>query len=141
MKFLNTCRIPLLAACTFWPSCAQAADTKVVSIRLAPERASLWGTNASQRFLVLAKYDDGLERDVSDNAQLSISSTGVGRIDKTRVVALADGKATLNARFMGRSAVADLTISGMAEKRPFSFSRDIGGILTKRGCNSTTCHG
>ena len=25
--------------------------------------------------------------------------------------------------------------------RPFSFARDVGGILTKRGCNNQECHG
>src|SRR5215470_2130313 len=28
-----------------------------------------------------------------------------------------------------------------AETRPFEFGRDIGGILTRRGCNNATCHG
>ncbi len=27
------------------------------------------------------------------------------------------------------------------EERPFSFERDIGGILTKHGCNTSECHG
>jgi hypothetical protein len=27
------------------------------------------------------------------------------------------------------------------EPRPFTFAREIGGILTKRGCNDTACHG
>ena len=29
----------------------------------------------------------------------------------------------------------------MADSRPFEFGRDIGGILTRKGCNSATCHG
>jgi hypothetical protein len=28
-----------------------------------------------------------------------------------------------------------------AESRPFEFGRDIGGILTRKGCNNVTCHG
>src|SRR5690349_10629830 len=28
-----------------------------------------------------------------------------------------------------------------AETRPFEFARDIGGIFTRKGCNSATCHG
>ena len=28
-----------------------------------------------------------------------------------------------------------------AETRPFEFGRDIDGILTRKGCNNTTCHG
>src|SRR5438477_3082213 len=28
-----------------------------------------------------------------------------------------------------------------AESRPFEFGRDIGGILTRKGCNGATCHG
>jgi hypothetical protein len=29
----------------------------------------------------------------------------------------------------------------LAQARPFQFGRDIGGILTRKGCNSTACHG
>ncbi|MXZ36319.1 MAG: DUF1549 domain-containing protein, partial [Acidobacteria bacterium] len=41
----------------------------------------------------------------------------------------------------GREATASIAIRGSQEKRPFSFPRDIGSLLTQQGCNNTTCHG
>jgi len=38
-------------------------------------------------------------------------------------------------------AVLSAVTASAQSVRPFSFPRDIGSILTKRGCNSTACHG
>ena len=45
----------------------------------------------------------------------------------------------MTARFSGRAANTTIHIEG--EKPPFNFGRDIGGIFTRKGCNSTSCHG
>ena len=58
-----------------------------------------------------------------------------------RVVALADGSAVLTVSLEGRSVKTEVRVAGSQETRPFSFARDIGGILTKRGCNDSSCHG
>ena len=128
-------------ACVMCAPPSWGAGAKLLSLRVVPEKVSLWGANASQHFLVLAKFDDDLERDVTSSAQFTLSTAGAGRMENGRFIAQADGTVTLNARFMERSATAGIKIDGLAEKRPFSFPRDIGGVLTKRGCNSTTCHG
>src|SRR5262249_8365001 len=54
---------------------------------------------------------------------------------------LADGEVVLTASFGRQSAKAIVRIKGLERKRPFSFARDIGGILTKQGCNDSGCHG
>ena len=58
-----------------------------------------------------------------------------------RLVARSNGTATLHADLDGKAAGTRVTVSGTTEKRPFSFGRDIGSILTKRGCNTNDCHG
>jgi hypothetical protein len=117
-------------------------EAKLLSVSVMPKDVTLWGSDASQQFLVLGKYADGLERDVTTESQFSISSAGFGEIDGSgRFVARRSGQVTLTARFGGRGAKATVGIEGAGEVRPFSFARDIGGIFTKRGCNNSDCHG
>ena len=49
------------------------SSSGIVSLRLVPEQVVLAGAGASQRFLVLATGPDGLEREVTAQATLSIS--------------------------------------------------------------------
>ena len=116
--------------------------SKLLSIELMPRDATLWGMKASQRFLVLGKFADGLERDVTSRIRFSLSHQGLAKIDQDgKVVALAEGQLELIAEIDGLKARAKLRIADIAALAPFSFSRDIGGIFTRRGCNSTQCHG
>jgi len=114
---------------------------KLLNLRLIPENPTLWGAQASQRFVVMGKYSDGLERDVTSVSKLSLSQERVARIEGTKVVAAADGQTILAASTGGQTARTTIHITGAEEKRAFSFARDLGGILTKRGCNSSDCHG
>ena len=119
-----------------------AASSQLLSVRLVPEEATLWGARAVQRFLVLGKYADGLERDISKRSRFSIADSGIAKVDERgRVAALADGPTVLSAQVEGRSANSRLRVEGSEEIRPFSFAQDIGGIFTKQGCNSGECHG
>ena len=118
------------------------SQPKLLSVRLAPQDMTLWGAEASQRFLVVGKYADRLERDLTTQSQFSISPGNLARIEPSgRVRALGEGEAVLKAETAGLTAQTRVYLKGAGEKRPFSFARDIGGILTKRGCNSSECHG
>ena len=41
----------------------------------------------------------------------------------------------------GSVSQASIQVRESQASRPFSFSREIGGILTRRGCNDSACHG
>ncbi len=131
----------LIVLCAGGPVVAADASTPV-SLRLVPEKAELWGADASQRFVVLAKYSDRLERDVTSQSRLSVSDSNVARVDESgRLVAQTDGEVVLAARFADLETEATARVSGSEERRPFSFARDIAGIFTRRECNNTECHG
>ena len=57
--------------------------TSPVSIRIVPEKVTLWGAQASQHFIVLGQYADGLERDVTSIAHFSVSDPKKGEIDRS----------------------------------------------------------
>ncbi len=131
----------LMVLCAAGP--VGAADSpNPVSLRLVPEKAELWGADASQRFVVLAEYSDRLERDVTSRSRLSVSDSNVARVDEhRRLVARRDGEVVVTARFADLKSEAAARVSGSAERRPFSFARDIAGIFTRRECNNAECHG
>lgn len=115
---------------------------RLLSVRLVPQDPTLWGAKASQHFLVLGRFADGLERDVTLHSRFSVSHPRLAQVDASgRVTALAMGETALKAEIQGLAARASIRMEGTGEERPFSFARDVGGILTKRGCNGSECHG
>ena len=121
---------------------ATATVSQLVSLHLLPQRVTLSGRNATQRFLAVGKFADGLERDVTSESRFSISKPHIAKIDGSgRVSVLGDGTFVLTAEFGKYASKSDVQIVGSQEERPFRFAKDIVGILTKRGCNDSVCHG
>ena len=75
-------------------------ELAVVSVELFPPRAVLQGENVVQRFLVLAHYSDGSDRDVTDLAVFLSNNETAASIDVEGVVTSHDrGEAFVTARF------------------------------------------
>ncbi len=117
-------------------------NDSILSLRILPERIMLSRKAASQRFVVLATTADGLERDLTSQSTLSVDQPSIVRVDPSgQVRSLQNGEATLEARMGSLKARASIEVESAGQNRPFSFARDIGTVLTKRGCNSSACHG
>ena len=115
---------------------------KVVSLRVIPADPTLRGAGTAVRFLAMAKYADGVERDVTAQAEPTLSDPEVAAVgDGNRIIAKADGEVLLRAKFGGRIAQTRVKVVQADKPRPFSFAREVGGILTKKGCNTSECHG
>jgi hypothetical protein len=124
-----------------WVAVTAVAAPKPVSLKVVPAQVTLRGAEATQQFLAIATYADGTTRDVTDEAQWQASDARlVSRPTPARLEAAGDGSLTLRASFDGAQSRAAVHIQGSTTKRPFRFARDIGAILTRRGCNSSTCH-
>lgn len=116
--------------------------SKLLSIQLAPAQVTLSGLDATQRFLVLGHFSDGLQRDITASSRFSLSNPRLATLDpQGKVVARADGELVLKVETEGLMTRGTIRIVDSQQKRPFSFAQDIGGILTKKGCNSSDCHG
>jgi hypothetical protein len=110
------------------------------SLDIHPKQPTLWGRGAVQRFVVMARFSDGMERDVTSETGISISPPGVAKLDLSgQVVAVGAGEAVVKAE-VGAHTVAT-TVRVKSATPAFDFQREIGGILTKRGCNGSDCHG
>src|SRR5262249_53282568 len=118
-------------------SAARAGDTPL-SVRIVPERVTLSGARAAQRFVVLGAFADGLERDVTSQIRFSLSDPKLASLDKAgRIVARADGEFDLKAEVGKQAATARVRIEGAKDTPPFRFAPDNGRIPTQRGCNAT----
>ena len=119
-----------------------ASPPRLISLKLQPSQVRLAGPGASQRFLLMGMYADGVRRDLTRRSRFRLSDSRIaGLVEPGRVAALETGEVVLTGEFEGRSARAEIRIRPGRGSRPFSFARDVGGILTKRGCNNQECHG
>lgn len=133
MKRLLTILFVAIAA---WPAAT------VTSLRTVPAEAAIRGAHATQQFLAIAKYSDGTERDVTSEAEWRVSAPALAKfLSDGRIGPLANGTLTITAAAGGKHSQASLRITDAALVRPVSFTREIEGILTRRGCNGAACHG
>jgi hypothetical protein len=134
--------ITVLAVLAMDVSAASKPTARLISIRLEPQARTLSGTGASQQLLVVGEFSDGAEQDLTGIAAWRLSDPALARIAVgSRLLAMADGNLKLTATVQSHSATSSFRLERTRVERPFSFARDIAGIFTRRGCNSTTCHG
>ena len=97
--------LAILLICLGWgPGLARSQETAapptLLSLRIVPEDIHLSGLNPSQQVVVLGRYSDGLERDLTGASPLELGSAEVAAIqDHGRLTALAEGSTTLQARW------------------------------------------
>ena len=148
----DLCIMGLLIGLLGWPAPLRSAGPKttgeppsggrLLSVRLLPEEVRLRGKDAAQQLLVIGTYADGLERDLTETSRFSIADPELAEIDaRGRVKARSDGRSLLTVQSSGRDLQAIVQVRDSAVSRPLRFDRDIARILTRRGCNSTECHG
>ena len=115
---------------------------RLISLRILPPQPTLWSADATQRFLVLGQYADGLEREVTSRTTLSVSNTRIVTLSgKGQLRGRVDGTAVLEAQLNGHSVRVPVRVAGSTQDPGWSFQQEVGGILTRRGCNNGKCHG
>jgi len=112
-----------------------------VKLEVLPPDVSLTSVRDSQHIVVLATFADGITRDVTADAEISVTG-GAARLAPGFVLQpAADGSATVQARLGKLEAATKITVKGAKKRLPVSFSNDVIPTLTRRGCNAGTCHG
>lgn len=121
---------------------AETSEPELLSVRIVPEAVELEGAGATRQLLVMGRYSDRLERDVTSLSRWEFSNIGVAAVSpEGRVEARAEGVTDVTARLGARSATVRLQVKDGVGHRPLSFAWDVEKILTRRGCNDTHCHG
>ena len=115
---------------------------KLLSIRTYPETIYIGNIGSVQQVLVLGKYDDGLEREVTTSVNFKNFDASVLKINQTgKITPQKPGNTVIKAVFQNLSANVEVQVKGLNEQNQPNFSWDIEKILTRRGCNDSNCHG
>jgi hypothetical protein len=114
---------------------------ELTALEIYPPDMHLATSRARQTYVIRASYADGITRDVTSEARVTLAGSPCVKIDKNLLTPLADGKAELKAEFAGKSATTPVTVASAKVDRPISFKLDVMPVFMKAGCNVGGCHG
>jgi hypothetical protein len=135
--FKKTVLLIILAHC----SVAAAQSTPLTKLEISPPELNLSTTRDRQSFVVQATFADGITRDVTTEAKVSLANTALVRLDKNLVYPVADGSTELTVEFGGQTVQVPVQVQDATLDPPISFKLDVMPVFTKAGCNTGSCHG
>ena len=101
------------------------------------------GRDAGQQLLINGDYTSGQTRDLTRDAQITITPEGIISIDETGYVSpVAEGDATIHVKTStGQDASVQVTVTNIVVDLPVNFPNQVTPVFTKFGCNGGGCHG
>ena len=118
-----------------------AEDKKLIELSIHPAQITLSTKRDFNSFIIVAKYDDDVTRDVTRESTLSLSNESVVRLENNTIFPVQDGNSTLTVTFQDRKVELPVTVKNAVEERPVSFNLDVMPVFLKAGCNTGSCHG
>jgi hypothetical protein len=131
----GACAILLLASATSIQAIAP------VSIAVFPPDVNMQSARGKQRIIVQASYADGITRDVTAQAKVTISDPKIAKIVNLEVLPVGDGKCSIAVEFEGKTTQVPVDVKDATKDRPISFKLDVMPIFLRNGCNQGGCHG
>ncbi|MFM9080868.1 MAG: cell surface protein, partial [Opitutaceae bacterium] len=119
----------------------QLTAASLTEVRVHPVAINLEGSGDRQSFIVQARYDDGVTRDVTAEASVADADKRIASLAAGVVSPAADGRTELRVKFKGRAVVVPVSVVRAKVADAISFTKDVMPVLTKAGCNSGGCHG
>ncbi|HJT77569.1 MAG TPA: DUF1549 and DUF1553 domain-containing protein [Gemmataceae bacterium] len=120
---------------------APAAEPALTTLAVFPPDVSLLTARSRQTLVVQATYADGITRDVTAEAKLTLANPALARLDKGTLYPTADGATELRAEFGGKAATVPVKVKDAKADRPISFKLDVMPVFMRAGCNQGSCHG
>jgi Protein of unknown function (DUF1549)/Protein of unknown function (DUF1553) len=115
---------------------AGAADVHVF-----PSAVTLTGNYARAQLVVTVgsgeRVDDLTDRAVFVSSEPNVVTVAPGG----RLLAVANGSATVTVTVAGTSTPVAVTVSGVSEQPVVGFTEHVMPVLSKAGCNAGACHG
>ena len=112
-----------------------------VKIAVFPPEIRLESKGDSQSFLVQSTYADGLTKDVTAEAQVSLANPAFAKLEKNVCSPVGDGDTELVVAFGGHTVKVPVKVTQAATERPISFKNDVMPVFMRSGCNQGGCHG
>jgi hypothetical protein len=120
---------------------ASLGGPEPMELRVYPTNINLTTKSDRQSLVVQAIYGDGLTRDVTGDASLTLGNKTLAKMEKGTLTPLADGKTELLVKFGGKQASLPVAVEQAKVERPVSFNLDVMPVFMKAGCNAGACHG
>ena len=109
-------------------------------LEVAPAEITL-SSRRAYRQLVVTGYFHGEPRDLTQDAEYSVSNHQTVKVTDGRVFAVGDGKAILTVRCGGKMVHVPVAVVNATKPEPVRFKFETLPILTKQGCANGSCHG
>lgn len=117
------------------------AQEKPISLEVYPAEVHINTMRDRQSFVVQVAYPNGLTRDVTKEAKLTLSDAAKVKLAGNVLHPIADGDSQLTVEFEGLSKMIPIKIEQATADRDVSFKLDIMPIFMKANCNTGSCHG
>ncbi|MGZ0168812.1 MAG: DUF1549 domain-containing protein [Planctomycetales bacterium] len=117
------------------------AQQKPTSLEVYPAEVHINTIRDRQSFVVQVAYPNGLTRDVTKEAKLTLSDAAKVKLTGNVLHPVADGESQLRVEFEGLSKMIPIKIEQATDDRDVSFKLDIMPIFMKSNCNTGSCHG
>ncbi|AMV18060.1 DUF1549 domain-containing protein [Planctomyces sp. SH-PL14] len=115
--------------------------TSLTAIAITPAQIDLTGPGSYAQLLVTGTLNTGDRVDVTRMGDWSAAGGSVVVTPLGRVFAKGDGPTEVKVSVLGQEAKVPATVSGIAQRAPVDFIRDVNPVLSRLGCNQGTCHG
>lgn len=122
--------------------CNSARAKSESSLALIPAKSALAGPHASQQLLLEVVAHDRFTGDKTAAATFTSSNPAIATVDDKGIVHPAsDGEVTITATNDGKSATANVTVTGMGRESVRSFRNEVEPVFARLGCSLGACHG
>src|SRR5882724_262855 len=139
---LRFCRVMRLFILSTLSTALLAAPPTPKSLSIEPVNPLLFGQGATQALVVVARYADGSEQEITKESQFSAAKPAIATVDSSGVItAHASGGAPIHVTYKGLTATTTALIQRGETPLAQSFNADVMPVLTKMGCNGGSCHG
>ncbi|HEX4589219.1 MAG TPA: cell surface protein, partial [Gemmataceae bacterium] len=121
--------------------CGSSSAAALQSLAVYPPDVQLNSARARQTVVVQAAFADGITRDVTAEAKLTLSNPALAKLAGNVLTPAADGAGELRVEYDGKTLTVPVVVKDATADRPISFKRDVMPIFMRAGCNVGTCHG
>jgi Protein of unknown function (DUF1549)/Protein of unknown function (DUF1553) len=130
-------KLPDLPADVFVP----AKSAPLASLAVFPSEISLTTARDRQSLVVQATFTDGITRDVTKSATLTLADPKPVRREGAVFYPAADGATSLTVGFGGQTVAVPVKVAQASVSPPMSFRLDVMPVFMRSGCNTGSCHG
>lgn len=117
-------------------------EPRALKIEPTDRQVPLHGRRATRQLLVTASFADGKLADWTRAVEWISTQPTIAKVTpKGQVIPVANGNATIVARWRSLEAETSVAVTGCDQDVPVSFRFDVIPALSQAGCNMGACHG